>query len=81
MAAYFREMLFKRKVMDNNQQCLICDRIQLIKDNNNPYFVIELETGYVVLGDYQFFRGYSQFLCEQHKLELHFLDKKLKKNF
>ena len=32
--------------------CLICERIQMIKDGNNPYFVCELETGYVVLGDH-----------------------------
>lgn len=30
--------------------CLICDRIQMIKDEANPFFVKELETGYVVLG-------------------------------
>ena len=35
--------------------CLICDRIQMIKDGTNPYFVKELETGYVVIGDHQHF--------------------------
>lgn len=30
--------------------CVICDRIQRIKENRNPYFVKELETGYVVIG-------------------------------
>ncbi len=29
--------------------CLICQRIELIKAGQNPYFVKELETGYVVL--------------------------------
>ena len=33
--------------------CFICDRIKMIKENNNPYFVKELETGYVVIGDHQ----------------------------
>ena len=28
--------------------CLICKRIEMIKNNENPYFVKELETGYVV---------------------------------
>ena len=28
--------------------CLICERINMIKDGTNPYFVKELETGYVV---------------------------------
>ena len=37
--------------------CLICDRIALIQQGKNPYFVKELRTGYVVLGDNQHFRG------------------------
>ena len=55
----------------NEESCLICMRIDSIKKRENPYFVAELETGYVVLGDYQFFRGYTLFLCKEHKLELH----------
>ncbi len=39
--------------------CLICDRIQQIKKGENPYFVKELETGYVVIGDHQHFKGYT----------------------
>mgnify|MGYP001559171794 CR=1 FL=1 len=51
--------------------CLICRRIKLIKHDKNPYFVAALKTGYVVLGDYQFFRGYTLFLYKEHKNELH----------
>ncbi|MDE7164285.1 MAG: HIT family protein [Clostridiales bacterium] len=54
--------------------CLICDRIQMIKDGTNPYFVKELQTGYVVIGDHQHFKGYSLFLYKQHKTELFQLD-------
>lgn len=50
--------------------CLICDRIKMILENRNPYFVKELETGYVVLGDHQHFKGYTLFLCKEHKTEL-----------
>ncbi|MGB4658622.1 MAG: HIT family protein [Mobilitalea sp.] len=53
--------------------CLVCERIEMIKDGTNPYFVIELETGYVVLGDHQHFKGYTLFLCKEHVSELHFL--------
>lgn len=55
-------------------KCLICDRINLIKNDSNPYFVKELETGYVVFGDYQFYNGYTLFLCKIHTDELHNLD-------
>lgn len=51
--------------------CLICERIEMIKNGINPYFVCELETGYVVLGDHQCFKGYTLFLCKNHATELH----------
>ena len=56
--------------------CLICDRIQAIKDHQNPFFVRELETGYVVLGDHQYFEGYTLFLCKRHESELFDLEDK-----
>ena len=58
--------------------CLICDRIEMIEKQTNPYFVKELETGYVVVGDHQHFKGYTLFLCKEHTTELHFLDKHFK---
>lgn len=61
--------------------CFICDRIQMIKEGNNPYFVKELETGYVVLGDNQHFKGYTIFLCKEHKTELFQLDDSVKMKF
>ncbi len=39
--------------------CLICERIKMIENGTNPYFVKELSTGYVVLGDHQHFKGYT----------------------
>lgn len=61
--------------------CFICERIKMIKDCTNPYFVKELETGYVVLGDNQHFKGYTIFLCKVHKTELFELDKDFKIKF
>lgn len=51
--------------------CLICERINTIKEGSNPYFVMEMETGYVVIGDHQHFRGYTLLLCKHHVNELH----------
>ena len=62
-------------------KCLVCDRISKILRNDNPYFVAELETGYVVVGDFQYFKGYTLFLCKQHKTELHQLDKDFRIKF
>lgn len=61
--------------------CLICNRIQQIKQGINPYFIAELETGFVVAGDHQFFRGYTLFLCKHHIQELHQLEKEFKLKF
>ncbi|BEL26492.1 hypothetical protein TKY123642_05700 [Streptococcus pneumoniae] len=51
--------------------CLICQRIELIKKGENPYFVKELEAGYLVIGDHQYFASYSLFLAKEHVTELH----------
>lgn len=47
----------------------------------NPYFVAELETGFVVIGDYQFFRGYTLFLAKEHRHELHEFDEDFRSRF
>lgn len=61
--------------------CLICERIKMIQEGRNPWFVKELETGYVVLGDHQHFKGYTLFLCKAHKTELFHLDHATKMKF
>lgn len=61
--------------------CLICDRIKMIKNDTNPYFVKELETGYVVIGDHQHFKGYTLFLYKDHKTELFHLEPTQKMKF
>ena len=61
--------------------CFICDRIEMIKNGVNPYCVKELETGYVVMGDNQHFKGYTLFLCKKHTTELFYLEKEYKMKF
>ena len=39
--------------------CDMCKVIEQIKNGENPWFVKELETGYVILGFNQHFYGYS----------------------
>ncbi|PQV63673.1 Diadenosine tetraphosphate (Ap4A) hydrolase [Abditibacterium utsteinense] len=45
--------------------CEICARIEKIKAGTDAGFLAELPTGYAVLGDSQFFRGYTVFLCKK----------------
>ena len=61
--------------------CLICERIELIKQGRNPHFVKELETGYVVIGDGQYFKGYTLFLAKEHVTELHQMEYETKIKF
>ena len=61
--------------------CLICQRIEWIKSGENPYFVKELETGYVVIGDNQYFEGYTLFLAKEHVTELHHMEAPVKLRF
>lgn len=63
------------------ENCLICNKIAEIQQNKNPYFVMELNTGYVVIGDSQFFKGYTLFLCKEHKQELHELKPAFRKEY
>ena len=60
---------------------MICERINMIKSNKNPYFVRELKTGYVVIDDHQCIKGYSLFLCKECKTELHFLEPAFRDEF
>ena len=61
--------------------CIVCDRISMIKNGTNPYFVKELETGYVVIGDNQHFKGYTLFLYKEHVNELYQLNHSTKLKF
>ncbi|MCR5297248.1 MAG: GNAT family N-acetyltransferase [Clostridiales bacterium] len=61
---------FRRNLSQPADLCLICGRIEKIMQGTNPYFVKELETGYVVLGDHQYFEGYTLLLCKEHATEL-----------
>jgi len=68
----------KKDIADS---CAICQKVAVIKRNIDPYFVLELTTGYIVLGDYQFYRGYTLFLCKKHVNELHQLSSNFKHQF
>ena len=61
--------------------CGVCERIQETIRGENPCFVKELETGFVVIGDYQYFRGYTLFLCKVCLPEIHLLEKDFRMKF
>ena len=52
--------------------CEICERITEFTPEN-PYLVAEMETGYAVLADNQYYEGYTIFLAKECVPELHLL--------
>ncbi len=68
--------------------CEICERIARFTPSaglrtrpDNPYLIAELETGYAVLGDNQYYRGYTIFLAKQCVPELHDLPSEVRSLF
>jgi diadenosine tetraphosphate (Ap4A) HIT family hydrolase len=47
----------------------------MAKNGTNPYFIKEFEHSIFVIGDHQFYKGYSLILLKDHHEELHLLDK------
>lgn len=47
--------------------CFICDRIKMINNGTNPYFVKELQTGYVVMAIISILRATHYFFAKNTK--------------
>lgn len=61
--------------------CDMCKVIEEIKKNENPWFVKELKTGYVIFGWNQHFNGYVIFICKQHVTEIWELEEDFRKQY
>ena len=53
---------------------LICERVDLCRRGENPYLIKEFKNSYFVIGDHQFYKGYSLLLFKRHVRELHELE-------
>ena len=62
-----------------DQPCFICERVQAAREGKNPFFIHEFPHSFLVLGDHQYFKGYSVLLFKDHVRELHDLSEKLQK--
>jgi len=59
--------------------CGICSWIKELPAS--PFFIKEFSTGYAVISKYQYYKGYTLFLCKDHVTELHDLPVKKRKMF
>jgi diadenosine tetraphosphate (Ap4A) HIT family hydrolase len=48
--------------MTNGTKTLIHERVERARDDTNPYVICRVRSGWVVLGDHQFLRGYCLLL-------------------
>lgn len=62
-------------------ECLICERVALAQRGENPTLIRQMASGYAVLGDDQFMRGYSLLLARRHVRELHDLEGEERERF
>lgn len=51
-------------------ECDVCTQIELCREGEHPRFIAELESGFVVLGPHQYWRGYTMLLCNEPATEL-----------
>ncbi len=50
--------------------CLICERNELSKQGENPFLIKEFKHSYFVVGDHQYFKGYSLLVLKNHVEDL-----------
>ena len=50
--------------------CPLCDRVQLTQKKNYPYLIHEFKNSYLMLGEHQFFQGYSVLVSKEHFREM-----------
>jgi diadenosine tetraphosphate (Ap4A) HIT family hydrolase len=55
----------------HQDNCEICRRLDDARAGRHSALIAELDTGFAVLGDSQFFRGYAVLLCKTPATELH----------
>jgi diadenosine tetraphosphate (Ap4A) HIT family hydrolase len=62
----------------HQRNCEVCDRLRACREGSHPGLIMEMETGFAVLGDSQFFLGYSLLLCKAPVTELDELPRDLR---
>src|SRR4028118_51446 len=62
----------------SNTHCPMCERVALLlQGDGHPFLIHEFQHSVFVVGDNQFFRGYSLLLLKNHVRELHELKPKV----
>lgn len=62
-------------------QCPLCERSKNCKNHSYPYLIHEFKHSYFMLGEHQFFQGYSLLLLKEHHQEMTDLSEDVQKEF
>ena len=61
--------------------CLLCERVKLTKSGKYPYLIHEFEHSYFMLGEHQFYNGYSVLVLKEHFREMTDLPQNISSEF
>lgn len=50
--------------------CPLCDRVEKTRNQTYPYLIHEFKNSYLMLGEHQFFQGYSVLVSKDHYREM-----------
>ncbi|MBA2406148.1 MAG: HIT family protein [Bdellovibrionales bacterium] len=50
--------------------CPLCERVKSIQEGKYPYLIHEFKNSYLLLGEHQFFEGYSVLVSKNHYREM-----------
>ena len=54
---------------------VICERVALCENNEFPLLIHEFKNSFFVIGDHQYYKGYSLLYLKKHVRELHHMPK------
>lgn len=57
---------------ETNNSCPLCTRVAELSGNkDNPFLIREFPNSFFVVGEHQYYEGYSQLIFKDHQTELH----------
>lgn len=61
--------------------CSLCNRVKLTQEGSYPYLIHEFEHSYLMLGEHQFFQGYSVLVLKEHFREMTDIPSEMREEF
>jgi diadenosine tetraphosphate (Ap4A) HIT family hydrolase len=50
--------------------CILCERLKIIEAQKYPFLIHEFKNSYLVLGEHQYYKGYSVLITKKHFREM-----------